>query len=170
MMTSEKLRGWLSGRIPADWFDGDPDVTVDREEILIVGRVPAPETSAETSETGRSAAVAGRVRQFREDTRERRMAIAGELEHATGRKVAWGVDVDDQRTLFTTLSVPMMTRLRQPERQTLDTLVDSGVARSRSDALAWCVRLVGRHSESWLGDLTAAMRHVSDVREAGPDR
>jgi hypothetical protein len=169
MYSPEELRGWLSGRIPADWFDGDPEITVDREEILIVGRVRAPEGADEGSDAG-SAAVAGRAKQFREDTREQRMAIAREIEHASGRKVAWGVDVDGTRTLFTTLSVPVMTRLRQPERQTLDTLVESGVARSRSEALAWCVRLVGRHSESWLADLTAAMRHVQDVREAGPDR
>ena len=44
-----------------------------------------------------------------------------------------------------------MTRLRQPQRLVLDTLVDAGVARSRSDALAWCVRLVGQHEEDWLG-------------------
>jgi hypothetical protein len=170
MHSSEELRGWLSGRIPADWFDGDPEITVDREEILIVGRVPAPEGAEEASDAERSAAVAGRARQFREDTREHRIAIAREIEHASGRKVAWGVDVNGTRTLFTTLSVPVMTRLRQPERQTLDTLVESGVARSRSEALAWCVRLVGRNAESWLADLTAAMRQVQDVREAGPDR
>src|SRR3990170_2150980 len=169
-MDVEQLRGWLSGRIPSDWFDGEPDISVDREEILVVGPIAAPDTGAEASPAERSAAVAGRVKQFREDTRQRRMKIAAELEHATGRKVAWGVDVDDERKLFTTLSVPVMTRLRQPERQTLDLLVDSGVARSRSEALAWCVRLVGRHAESWLTDLEAALKHVADVREAGPDR
>ncbi|MGH3368009.1 MAG: hypothetical protein ACRDOY_12485, partial [Nocardioidaceae bacterium] len=110
------------------------------------------------------------IKAFREDTRGRRMEIARELEHRSGRKVAWGVECGERRQLFTTLSVPVMTRLRQPERQTLDTLVDSGVARSRSEALAWCVRLVGKHSESWLTDLTEAMRQVEDVRAAGPDR
>jgi hypothetical protein len=169
MTTSEKLRGWLSGRLPSDWFDGEPEIVVDREEIVVVGAIPAPETPADASEAQRAAAVAGRVKQFREDTRERRMAIARELEHAGGRKVAWGVDVDGERTLFTTLSVPVMTRLRQPERQILDTLVDSGVARSRSEALAWCVRLVGRNSKEWLADLTDAMRKVADVRDAGPN-
>jgi hypothetical protein len=169
MTTSEKLRGWLSGRLPSDWFDGEPEIVVDREEILVVGSIPSPDTPGDASDAQRAAAVAGRVKQFREDTRERRMAIARELEHATGRKVAWGVDVDGDRTLFTNLSVPVMTRLRQPERQILDTLVDSGVARSRSEALAWCVRLVGRNSKEWLADLTDAMRKVADVREAGPD-
>jgi hypothetical protein len=169
MTTSEKLRGWLSGRLPSGWFDGEPEIVVDREEILIVGTIASPDTPEDASEGQRGAALAGRVKQFREDTRDRRMAIARELEHATGRKVAWGVDVDGERTLFTNLSVPVMTRLRQPERQILDTLVDSGVARSRSEALAWCVRLVGRNSQEWLADLTDAMRKVADVRAAGPD-
>jgi hypothetical protein len=165
----EELRGWLKGRLPRDWFEGDPEITVDREEILIVGSIAAPEQEEGASETARSAAVAGRVKQFREDTREQRIEIAREIEHATRRKVAWGVECDGKRSLFTTLSVPVMTRLRQPERQVLDTLVEAGVARSRSDALAWCVRLVSQHSEAWLADLRAAMEKVRSVREAGPD-
>jgi hypothetical protein len=165
------LRGWLQGRLPKDWFAGEPTLTVDREEILVVGRLAAPDLGEEDpSETTRAAAVAGRVKQFREETRERRVAIARELEHATGRKVAWGVEVDGEQTLFTRLSVPVMTRLRQPERQVLDTLVDAGVARSRSEALAWCVRLVARNAETWLGDLREAMQQVQAVREAGPNR
>jgi hypothetical protein len=62
-----------------------------------------------------------------------------------------------------------MTRLRQPERQVLDTLVDSGVARSRSEALAWCVRLVSQHSEAWLNELRDAMGAVDELRRRGPD-
>jgi hypothetical protein len=61
-----------------------------------------------------------------------------------------------------------MTRLRQPERQVLDTLVDAGVARSRSDALAWCVRLVGEHAGQWLEDLRGAMGAVDELRRQGP--
>src|SRR5437870_7407918 len=48
------------------------------------------------------------------------------------RKVSWGARIGDQEELFTTASVPIMTRLRMPERQVLDTLVEAGVARSRS--------------------------------------
>ena len=54
-----------------------------------------------------------------------------------------------------------MTRLRQPQRIVLDTLVEAGVARSRADALAWCVRLVGQHEGDWLGDLRSAMTGVA---------
>jgi hypothetical protein len=96
------------------------------------------------------------------------MHIADEAEARYGRKVAWGVQVGDERILFTHIAVPVMTRLKQPERQVLDTLVDAGVARSRSDALAWSVRLVGEHAEEWLGKLREAMRNVDDLRAEGP--
>ncbi|HSN06717.1 MAG TPA: hypothetical protein VLV82_05160 [Candidatus Angelobacter sp.] len=169
MTASEEIRGWLTGRLPEDWFDGAPEVTVDREEITVVGALRGPDLPADVSDVERAAAIRGRVRAFREDTRERRIEIAREIEHRTGRKVAWGVSVRDERVLFTTLSVPVMTRLRQPERAVLDTLVDAGVARSRSEALAWCVRLVGRNSDAWLAQLRAAMEGVERVRAEGPE-
>ncbi len=164
----EKLRGWLTGRLPQDWFEGVPEVLLDREEITVVGTLAAPETVDGASEAEQAAAVSGRIKEFRERTREQRIGIALELEHRTGRKVAWGVQVGDRRELFTTLSVPVMTRLRQPERLVLDTLVDAGVARSRSEALAWCVKLVGKNADGWLGELREAMEHVSKVRAEGP--
>ena len=168
MTSSEEIRGWLTGRLPEDWFEGAPEVTIDREEITVVGTLRAPDTAEGSSDIERSAAVRGRIKGFREDTRDRRIEIARELEHRSGRKVAWGVQVGEHRDLFTTLSVPVMTRLRQPERAVLDTLVDAGVARSRSDALAWCVKLVGTHSDEWLGQLRSAMHEVERVRRAGP--
>ncbi|TDU88786.1 hypothetical protein EV138_2335 [Kribbella voronezhensis] len=165
----ERVRGWLTGRLPSAWFEGEPEVSIDRDEILVVGTIPAPQQDGEVSAAARSAAEEGRIKQFREDTREKRIEIARELEHATRKKVAWGVQAGGTRTVFTSLSAPVMTRLRQPERQVLDTLVDAGVARSRSDALGWCVKLVAQHSESWLAELRDAMAKVEDVRRAGPD-
>jgi hypothetical protein len=129
--------------VPDGWFTAPPSVVVDRDEIVIWGDLPSPELAADASDADRSAAGTGRINQFREDTRDRRIKIAQQVEHRYRRKVAWGVSCGDARELFTHLSAPVMTRLRQPERQILDTLVDAGVARSRSDALAWCVRLVG---------------------------
>ena len=164
----EKIRGWLTGRLPQDWFEGAPEVLLDREEITVVGTLAAPATAEGASEAEQAAAVSGRVKEFRERTRDQRIAIARELEHRAGRKVAWGVQVGDRRELFTTLSIPVMTRLRQPERLVLDTLVDAGVARSRSEALSWCVKLVGSNVEGWLGDLRTAMEQVSKVRAEGP--
>jgi hypothetical protein len=167
--TIEKVRGWLTGRLPQDWFEGPIEVTIDREEITVVGRIPEPQLDEGTSEAEQAAAVAGRVKEFRERTRDTRIGIARELEHRSGRKVAWGVLCGDTRELFTTLSVPVMSRLRQAERQVLDTLVDAGVARSRSEALAWCVKLVRKNADEWLGELRDALQHVERVRSTGPD-
>jgi hypothetical protein len=165
---AERLRGWFTGRIPGDWLDGPVDVSVDREEITVVLPISSPQTADGASDAERSAAAAGRSRRFREETRDQRIEIAREAEHAYDRKVSWGVRCDGRTAMFTTFSVPVMTRLRQSERQVLDTLVDAGVARSRSDALAWCVRLVGEHEESWLGDLREALQKVEQVRASGP--
>ncbi len=167
-MTQETIRGWVTGRLPQDWFEGAPEVEVDREEITIVGRLAAPESPAGAGDAERDAAAAGRIRAFREQTRDERIAIARELEHRTGQKVAWGAQVDERRELFTTLSVPVMTRLRQRDRIVLDTLVEAGVARSRSEALAWCVKLVGEHADEWLAKLREAMVGVQRVRDDGP--
>lgn len=165
---TEQVAAWLKGRLPDDWFEGATSVEVDRDEITIIGRLAAPDRPSDASEAEHAAAVAGRVKRFRESTRDQRIQIARELEHAAGRKVAWAVEVDGERHTFSSLSTPVMTRLRQPERQVLDTLVDAGVARSRSDALGWCVRLVAQHSEDWLDDLRAAMTRVEEVRKQGP--
>jgi hypothetical protein len=165
--TEEKVCDWFAGRIPADWFTAAPDIEVDREEITIVGPLSAPDTPG-GSDAERAAAARGRIRRFREETRNRRMEIAREGEHRFRRKVSWGVTCAGAGEMFTTLSVPVMTRLRQPERRVLDTLVDAGVARSRSDALAWCVRLTGENADSWLSRLREALRHVEEVRDQGP--
>ena len=166
--SDEVVRGWFAGRLPSDWFVAAPEIAIDREEITVVGELAAPDVAADASDAERKAAAAGRIKGFREDTRGRRMDIADEAEHRFGRKVAWGAVCGERRELFTNMSIPVMTRLRQRDRIVLDTLVEAGVARSRSDALAWCVRLVGKHSEEWLGQLREAMRKVEEVRDAGP--
>ena len=161
---AEGVEGWFAGRLPDGW--GGPQIAVDRDEITVVVTLEAP--SVEGTPADVAAAEAGRITRWREDTRDERVQIAREAEHRYGRKVAWGAVAGGSRQLFTHLSVPVMTRLRQPERQVLDTLVDSGVARSRAEALAWCVKLVGEHADSWLGDLRQAMEAVQKVRDTGP--
>ncbi|MDV8007967.1 MULTISPECIES: hypothetical protein [unclassified Rhodococcus (in: high G+C Gram-positive bacteria)] len=151
---------WFAGRLPDEWFTGTADIQVDREEIVVIGELPAVD--------GGEAATDGRISRFRETTRADRMRIADEAEARYGRKVAWGVRLDEKTVLFTHLAVPVMTRLRQPERKVLDTLVDAGVARSRADALMWTVRLAGKHSEQWLTELREAMSKVDDLRSEGP--
>ncbi|MFD3719449.1 hypothetical protein [Streptomyces sp. NPDC058674] len=149
----EQLRAWFAERLPVDVYESLVSVTADREEITVVGTVAATES----------------VGEFRERTRDRRIEVAREAEELYRRKVAWGVRTGGETTLFTHLAVPVMTRLRQSERQVLDTLVAGGVARSRADALAWCVRLVGRNTEAWLADLRGSLAEVHRVRAQGPD-
>ncbi|MFK0254799.1 hypothetical protein [Streptomyces sp. NPDC090445] len=151
---SEQLRTWFADRLPVDVYESLVEVAVDREEITVVGTLPANES----------------VKAFRERTRQQRMEVAREAEDLYRRKVAWAVESGDDRILFTHLAVPVMTRLRQPERRVLDTLVEGGVARSRADALAWCVRLVGRNTDEWLTELRDSLAKVREVRETGPDR
>jgi hypothetical protein len=153
------ITDWLQGRLPEDWFTAF-DVVVDREEITVHGTLPSTDVAGQGE--------AGRIQRFRESTREQRIGIARELEDSTGRKVAWTVTCGGTTTAFTRLAVPVMTRLAQPQRRVLDTLVESGVARSRSEALAWCVKLVEQHAGQWLGELDAAMEAVRTVREQGP--
>src|SRR5262249_32500712 len=167
-MDMTTLAGWFAGRLPDDWFTGTPTVTADREEILVVGTIAEPEYPKDADDAAKAAARAARIKRFRKDTRGQRMKIADEAEHRTGRKVAWGARCGDDEQIFTSLAVPVMTRLRMAERQVLDTLVGAGVARSRSDALAWCVRLVREHEGEWIQQLRDALVAVDEARASGP--
>jgi len=166
MAEADEIRGWITGRVPADWYDGPPQVTADREEILVIGALR--QAQVEGGEDAQKAAGAGRVKQHREDTRQKRMQISNEAEHRFDRPISWGVTYGEKTVLFTHLSIPVMTRLRQKERMVLDSLVGAGVARSRSEAVAWCIRLVEQHESDWLKDLREAMSKVAQVRSGGP--
>jgi hypothetical protein len=204
---ADDATAWIRGRMPDGWFTEPVEVAVDREEIVIIGRIAEPEagTKARTADAPaetapnleksddsedqtvalseavadapptdaqtraeRAAAENGRITRFREDTRNARIYISQQVEHRYGRKVSWGAACGGTKQLFTNLSVPVMTRLRQRDRQVLDTLVDAGVARSRSEALAWCVKLVGQHTDDWLQGLRGAMAEVDRLRAEGP--
>ena len=167
-MDQQQLQGWFAGRLPEGWFTSAPAVAVDREEILVVGDLAEPEVGGDADDTTRASARAARIEGFREDTRIHRMRIADEAELRFGRKVAWGARCGGEEVVFTSLSIPVMTRLRMSERRVLDTLVDAGVARSRSEALAWCVRLVNEHADDWLARLREALVEVERVRSGGP--
>ncbi len=170
--TVEAVRGWFTGRLPQEWREVAPEVTIDRDEVTVVLHVADADVSDDASDAERAAARVGRAEAFREDSRPQRMTIAQEAQQRFERKVSWGVVVgageDAHRELFTHVAAPVMTRLRQPQRIVLDTLVGAGVARSRADALAWCVRLVGQHEDDWLAELREAMSSVADVRSRGP--
>ncbi len=164
----QQIKAWFAGRLPDGWYTGTPQVTVDDDEVLVVGTLPDLTLDKDVSEEDRRTAEQARVTRFREDTRDERMRIADEAQSAFGRHVSWGARVGDTDEQFTTASVPVMTRLRIDERQVLDTLIDAGVARSRSEALAWCVRLVGENEASWIADLRSAFEQVERVRAQGP--
>jgi hypothetical protein len=149
---------WFRGRLPEGWFS-EIEVRTDREEITVLGTL---------DDTADGAEAQGRIGRFRAETKAERIEIALEAQARYRRKVSWGVRLGDTEALFTHVAAPVMTRLRQPERQVLDTLVDAGVARSRSDALAWSVRLVGQHADEWLGQLRDAMAEVDKLRGEGP--
>ncbi|WP_432574071.1 SIR2 family protein [Kineococcus sp. SYSU DK005] len=160
----DDIEAWFAGRLPEEWFEGAVEVTVDREEVVVVGTLPVPDVAQEALPS----AAAGRVERFREETRAARMRIADQAEERFGRKVAWGAACGPVRTVFTNVAVPVMTRLRQPERLVLDTLVEAGVARSRSEALAWSVKLVAQHEGDWVRQLRDSLGAVRAARAAGP--
>ncbi len=162
------LAAWFVGRLPDSWFVGPPEVRCDREEIQVLGTLPSPDLGDDEAEDRRRIAGRARIDGFREETRELRMRIAADAEHLWERKVSWGVVCADERRMFTTAAVPVMTRLRMQERAVLDTLIDAGVARSRSEALAWCVALVAEHQGEWIGQLREALDDLQRVRDDGP--
>ncbi|MBV8194544.1 MAG: hypothetical protein JOY80_03360 [Candidatus Dormibacteraeota bacterium] len=168
-LTQEELTGWLAGRLPDNLFTGPPSISSDRDEILVVGDISEPEYPADASEGTRTAARSARIARFRGETRDARIRVARDAERLFGRKVSWGARCAGVEELFTTLGVPVMTRLRLEDRRVLDTLIDAGVARSRSEALAWSVRLVAQHQSDWIESLRQALSNVEKVRETGPD-
>jgi hypothetical protein len=168
MAGKDEIAGWFAGRIPQGWFKGTPEVRVDREEIWVIGTLPDVELGKDVTADGVAAARDGRIKQFREETRDARIEISQEAQHRFGRVASWGVKIGDTEQMFTHIALPVMTRLRLPEREILDTLINSGVARNRAHALAWCVRLVERNQKEWLGELRDAIAKVGQVRNQGP--
>jgi hypothetical protein len=168
-LTDDELTGWFAGRLPEGLYRTAPTITSDNDEILIVGEIDEPELPADAAEGARAAARSARIARFRGETREARVRVARDAERLFGRKVSWGARCAGVEELFTTLGVPVMTRLRIEDRRVLDTLIEAGVARSRSEALAWCVRLVGQHQSDWIESLRGALTAVQKARAEGPD-
>jgi hypothetical protein len=153
-LSTNEAQTWVAGRLPETWFSA-VEVFTDRDEILILGHLPCP--------TG--VAAEDVIAEFRRTTRDQRIGVAKEAQSRYGREVSWAAQCAETRVMFTHLSVPVMTRLRITERSTLDTLVAAGVARSRSDALGWCVRLVAEHEAEWLAELQEAISTVEQIRD-----
>ena len=165
----EAVAAWFKGRVRDGWFES-LEVRGDRDELLVVGSISPPALADGDDEGSRRAAAAARIDGFREETREQRIAVASDAERRFERKVSWAVRCGDVERRFTVANVPVMTRLLLDERQVLDTLIDGGIARSRSEALAWCVKLVGEKQSEWIDELREALVAVEKVRSSGPMR
>ncbi|MCP3913330.1 MAG: hypothetical protein GY713_20570 [Actinomycetia bacterium] len=159
---SDLVVEWFTTRVPDDWFTEPMRALVDKDEILVIGNLA-------TDEGATRAQCEARASRFRADTKADRIAVAAQAEETWQRKVSWAVECGELQYRYTTASMPVMTRLRIDERTVLDTLIDAGVARSRSDALGWCVRLVGQHEADWISRLRDAIQSVEQVRADGPE-
>lgn len=164
--TTEELRAWFAGNLPDDWFTEPPTVEFDRDEIVVTGQLTMPKLAKNDA---KEVAARARIEAFREDTRAQRITIAERAQATFLRRVSWAATCGDEHTDFTRGSVPVMTRLHLEQRQVLDTLIDAGVARSRSEALAWAVHLVGENEAEWIDKLREAMTDLEALREKGPD-
>lgn len=161
----QELNAWFAGNLPDDWFTGPVSVDFDRDEIIVDGDLAVPTTG---DETDIALAAQARIEAFRENTREDRIGVAARAEATFLRKVSWTVTCGTESAAYTVASVPVMTRLHMDDRRLLDTLIDAGVARSRSEALAWTVRLVADNEAEWIGQLRDAMTEVEELRKQGP--
>lgn len=163
--SEQELRSWFAGSIPDDWFSAPITIVFDRDEIVVSGDLAVPKLN---DGDDMSIAATARIGTFRESTRDQRISIAQQAEERFKRRVSWEATCADEVSSFTRASTPVMTRLHLEDRQTLDTLIDAGVARSRSEAMAWCVRLVADNEAAWLGDLREAMTDLEALRDQGP--
>ena len=163
--TTEELSAWFAGNLDDDWFSEPASIIFDRDEIIVTGDLAMPKIDGDTD-----AALAARERMnsFRITTRDARIAMAERAEATFMRKVSWAVTCGGEQMDYTVTSVPVMTRLHMEERQLLDTLIDAGVARSRSEALSWAVRLVADNESEWIDKLRSAMSEVEELRNQGP--
>jgi hypothetical protein len=166
-VSPDTIRSWFAKEIPERWLDGPPHADVDRDEVVVVVTLPRPDTDPEVAGDA-EANEQQAILEFRESTREARVEIATRAEALYRRQVSWVARCGDTTVPFTTLSVPVMTRLRMEQRVVLDTLIAAGVARSRSEAVSWCVQLVGRHEDDWLRELRDAIDRVDELRHRGP--
>jgi len=157
------IHSWFLERIPATWFCAPPESRVDRDEIVIMGSL-----ALRSELRGDTHAQLEILRRFRDKTRLERIRMGHEAETLFGRQVSWGATCGTAQEMFSTVGLPVMTRLHMDERAVLDALVEAGVARTRSQALAWCVKLVHKHEGTWIGELKQAVSRVEEIRDAGP--
>src|SRR6476660_1628235 len=103
--STDDAAAWLAGRLPDGWFTGAPEISIDRDEIVVVGALTPPTETPSEPEAAKAAA-AGRISRFREDTRTERMQIANEAEARYARTLSGGASIGETREVFTHLAAP----------------------------------------------------------------
>jgi hypothetical protein len=96
----DEIKGWFAGRLPDGWFTG-VEVTLDGDQIVVVGTLPAVELAKSATAAEKSGAAEGRISRFREETRGERIWIAREAEAKFEKNVTWGASIGDARKTFT---------------------------------------------------------------------
>ena len=168
--STNEITGWVSGALPPDLYQGPPSIDVDVDEILVVGDVGAPEVPEGLDAQGTTAAEQARIARFREETRDRRIAVARQAEARYGRPISWGATAGATTERFTSVHARIATRLGLDHRKVLDRLVAAGIAKSRGQALAWCVDLVQKNEEAWLTRLKEALDTLGQTAADSPNR
>ena len=105
-----EVAGWFAGRLPDDWFTGPVELTIDRDEITVVGTLRR--ARRRRGRPGR------RPRRPdlpvpRGDPRSSGWRSPTPPRSATAGRSPGAPSCGDDRELFTNLSMPVMTRLRQ---------------------------------------------------------
>lgn len=162
-MDTQELQGWLEARLPEELRAAPPEIRLYDDEMVVL-LTSAALVSAGPSAEERRTAEERRIDELREETRPLRIRLARDLQAAAGRPVAWGLRIGATEVLFTSRTVPVMTRLGRAERELLDTLVAAGVAETRSAALGYVVRAFAAEHSEWLADMRAAIAQMHSVR------
>ncbi len=162
------IQSWFDSHVDEDWGAEKVTIKSDDDEILAIVKVATDAGDLPEESDDKEVAIKRIARHFRKATRQSRMSVAESAQDLFDRKVSWGVQAGEDTYLFTHVTAPAMTRLRISEREVLDTLVDSGVATSRSEALSWCVKFVRDNESEWLDSLKEAFKSVEKVRNEGP--
>ncbi len=166
--SSSEITGWVSGALPPNLFSAVPIIEVDRNEILVIGDIGVPEVPEGLDAEGIAAAEQARIARFREETRQRRIAVAQQAEARYGRTISWGATAGATTRRFTTVRATVAARLDLDQRKVLDHLVAAGIAEHRGQALAWCVDLVRQNEEAWLSRLKEALKNLEQTATEGP--
>lgn len=159
-MQTAEIQTWLAEQLPHELTAAPPEVRLYDDELVVTLQVAPP-----AADNGDEGELEQRlIARLRETSRPLRMQLARDLQHRLHVPVAWGMRCGATETIFTSRTVPVMTRLNRREREVLDTLVAAGVAETRSAALAYTVRAFAEAHGEWLDEVGIVIEQVQQVR------